>query len=187
MTSAIRVKAQELISVFFRELTNQEKESTPPPDSETIELIVDKISKQFAEAGRPTIHGIVTEEFREARLTFTVEKRAAEIICSEKRAESWDLKKPEVRRRLLNQLLSEFGIAVEPRIREIVEMLLARDRHLQLQEVYTREEAAEFLRISIPTLDKLVYNQKIVPNKETRRVLFPRAELQRWANSKKGE
>lgn len=48
------------------------------------------------------------------------------------------------------------------------------------QEVFTRQEAAEFLRIGESTLDDLVRRALIVPNRATRRPLYLRTELLRF-------
>ncbi len=48
------------------------------------------------------------------------------------------------------------------------------------QEVYTRREAAVFLRMKVSTLDKLVKRQLIFPNTATRNPSYSREELLRF-------
>jgi excisionase family DNA binding protein len=47
--------------------------------------------------------------------------------------------------------------------------------------VVTREEAAEVLRLSLRTVDKLLAAGQIVARRVGRRVLIPRAEIERFA------
>jgi excisionase family DNA binding protein len=46
--------------------------------------------------------------------------------------------------------------------------------------VFTRQEAAEALSISVRTLDRLTHNGKLKPNRATRRPLYARVELERF-------
>lgn len=48
------------------------------------------------------------------------------------------------------------------------------------QFVFTRVEAAKFLRLSIATLDRLTACGKLRPSRATRRRLFSRKELDRF-------
>jgi hypothetical protein len=49
--------------------------------------------------------------------------------------------------------------------------------------LFNREEAAEMLDISCVTLDRLTKEGLLKPNRDTRRPLYPFAELQRFAQS----
>lgn len=50
------------------------------------------------------------------------------------------------------------------------------------QEVLTQEEAARFLRISVPTLKTLVDERKIPALKIGERIIFGREALRKWVN-----
>jgi excisionase family DNA binding protein len=49
--------------------------------------------------------------------------------------------------------------------------------------VLTREEAAEVLRLSLRTFDKLLASGEIIPRRVGRRVLIPRTEVERFAKA----
>ena len=52
-------------------------------------------------------------------------------------------------------------------------------------EILTKKEAAEFLRISIPTINRLMRNRKIPFSKINGKVLFQRKDLIDLLESKK--
>jgi excisionase family DNA binding protein len=53
--------------------------------------------------------------------------------------------------------------------------------------MYSRLEAADFLRISLRTFDKLLASGQIAPRRIGRRVLIPRDELERLMSSGDGK
>ena len=52
--------------------------------------------------------------------------------------------------------------------------------------LFTREEAAEALRLSLRTVDKLLADGQIAVRRVGRRVLIPRAEIERFAGGAVG-
>jgi hypothetical protein len=177
---AIRSTAQDLVREFFLATEDQAK----PPEFEAIKNIVDKIARRFPETKRAEIDGMVKELFTQE----AIDNRTGFFLQQIGAAHGptpWDLNNPAIRHQVVEALMSEFGATARAWIEETVERQLARLRHLQDQEVFTRAEAAKFLHMSVSLLDKLVAQKRITPNRETRKPLFPRAELQRFLDLKR--
>jgi len=52
-------------------------------------------------------------------------------------------------------------------------------------DILTKKEAAQFLKISISTLDRLMVEKNIPYSKINRRVLFLKEDLIKWVKSKR--
>jgi excisionase family DNA binding protein len=50
--------------------------------------------------------------------------------------------------------------------------------------LYSREQAASILKVSLSTLERLIDGNKIIPKRIGKRVLIPKAVLQAYINPK---
>lgn len=84
-----------------------------------------------------------------------------------------------------DQLPEAVGL-IQEKLRKIESLLLLQTEHPQQnaqEELLTVEEAAEFLKLSVPTIYGKVSKREIPANKKDKRLYFFRSELEKWVRA----